>query len=70
MKKEKAYDLGYGCLGNGTTVWNRLEEVNRDYRTVAHISDEGSVKIYDNDLPETAKAEIRRNAATWSASAH
>ncbi len=21
---EKQYDIGFGCLGNGTTVWNRL----------------------------------------------
>ena len=31
------YDLGYGHLGNGLTVWNRLEEVHGDYKTVAHI---------------------------------
>ena len=26
MPQAKAYDLGYGHLGNGLTVWNRLEE--------------------------------------------
>jgi hypothetical protein len=25
-KPEKHYDLGYGTLGNGITVWNRAEE--------------------------------------------
>ena len=39
---EKEYDLGFGYLGNGTTVWNRLEEVDNDYKTIAHISDEGN----------------------------
>ena len=31
---QKAYDLGFGHLGNGLTIWNRLEEVDGDYRTV------------------------------------
>ncbi len=47
----KAYDLGFGFLGNGTTVWNRLEEKDGDYRTVAHISDDGNVSIYDTAMP-------------------
>ena len=47
----KAYDLGFGSLGNGTTVWNRLEERDGDYRTVAHISDDGNVSFYDPDMP-------------------
>ena len=47
----KAYDLGFGSLGNGTTVWNRLEERDGDYRTVAHISDDGNVNFYDHDMP-------------------
>ena len=47
----KAYDLGFGSMGNGTTVWNRLEEKDGDYRTVAHISDNGNVSFYDPDIP-------------------
>ena len=31
MPQAKAYDLGYGHLGNGLTVWNRLEEEHGDY---------------------------------------
>ena len=38
MPQAKAYDLGYGHLGNGLTVWNRLEEEHGDYKTVAHIA--------------------------------
>ena len=35
----KEYELGFGSLGNGTTVWNRLEEEHGDYKTVewAHL---------------------------------
>lgn len=56
--KEKAYDLGYGSLGNGITVWNRLEEKNGDYKTVAHIQQERSVKFYENHMPEEVKQQI------------
>ena len=37
------YDIGYGFLGNGLTVWNRLEEEHGDYKTVAHIDADRSV---------------------------
>lgn len=61
---EKAYDLGYGHLGNGLTVWNRLEEEHGDYRTVAHISTDRSVKIYDDDMPQAVRDEIQHVADT------
>lgn len=61
-KIEKQYDIGYGMLGNGTTVWNRLEEVNHDYKTIAHISVEGDVKYYE-ELPEDIKQGIEKVAA-------
>ena len=47
MPQTKAYDLGYGHLGNGLTVWNRLEEEHGDYKTVAHIAPDRTVTIYD-----------------------
>ena len=31
-------DLGFGHLGNGISVYDRLHEENGDYVTVAHIS--------------------------------
>ena len=74
----KAYDLGFGSLGNGTTVWNRLEERDGDYRTVAHISDDGNVSFYDPDMPpevidrihavaerQHEKAQTIPNPAMW-----
>ena len=58
------YDLGYGYLGNGLTVWNRLEEVYGDYKTVAHINADRSVDFWDDNLPEIIKEQIRQVAAT------
>ncbi|WP_324248488.1 N-6 DNA methylase [Enterococcus faecalis] len=58
------YDLGYGHLGNGLTVWNRLEEVHGDYKTVAHIDPDRTVTFYDAGLPEEIREEIQKIAAT------
>ena len=49
---EKEYDLGYGSLGNGTTVWNRLEDIDTGYKTIAHISEDGTVTLIDKELPQ------------------
>ena len=65
-EKEAAarYDLGYGHMGNGLTVWNRLAEEHGDYKTVAHIAPDRTVTFYDQDMPETVKAQIREIAMT------
>ena len=65
-EKEAAqrYDLGYGHMGNGLTVWNRLEEEHGDYKTVAHIAPDRTVTFYDPDMPEVVKAQIRKIAMT------
>lgn len=57
------YDLGYGHLGNGLTVWNRKEEVDGDYKTIAHIAPDRTVS-YREDLPQHIRAEIEKTAAT------
>ena len=69
VSQEKAvsdveYDLGYGHLGNGITVWNRLEEEFGDYKNVAHISPDRTVTFYDERLPENLRDEIQQVAAT------
>ena len=66
---KEAYDIGYGSLGNGTTVWNRADTDKEagDYRTIAHISNDGTVKFYVEDLPEGVKAEIRDKAVGFTA---
>ena len=61
---EKQYDLGYGYMGNGLTVWNRLEEEHGDYKTVAHIEADRTVTFYDEAMPESVKAQIREVAET------
>ena len=64
MPQTKAYDLGYGHLGNGITVWNRLEEEHGDYKTVAHITPDRTVTIYDEEMPQAVREEIQRIADT------
>jgi antirestriction protein ArdC len=61
---EKQYELGYGHMGNGLTVWNRLEERDGDYVTVAHIAPDRTVTFYDNDMPEDVRARIEQTAQT------
>ena len=51
MPQAKAYDLGYGYLGNGVTVWNRLEEEHGDYKTVAHIAPDRTVRFMMRKCP-------------------
>ena len=64
MPQAKAYDLGYGHLGNGITVWNRLEKEHGDYKTVAHIAPDRTVTIYDEEMPQAVREEIQRIADT------
>ena len=64
MPQAKDYDLGYGHLGNGITVWNRLEEEHGDYKTVAHIAPDRTVTIYDEEMPQAVREEIQRIADT------
>ena len=64
MPPSKAYDLGYGYLGNGLTVWNRLEEEHGDYKTVAHIAPDRTVQFYDEEMPQTVRDQIQRIADT------
>jgi len=54
------YDLGYGHLGNGITVWNRLEEKDGDYATIAHIGLDGELDIHDSDLPPELQINLEK----------
>jgi len=60
----KQYELGYGYMGNGLSVWNRLEEKDGEYVTVAHISPEREITFYDGALPEAVKTKILETAKT------
>ncbi|GLU56475.1 hypothetical protein Dfri01_59360 [Dyadobacter frigoris] len=57
-----AFDLFFGCLGNGTTVSNRKELVNGDYKNIAHISDSGIITYYVKNLPAAVVADIELHA--------
>ncbi len=58
------YDIGYGYLGNGLTVWNRLEQEHSDCKTIAHIDPDRTVTFYEKDLPEEIQKQIQKVAAT------
>ncbi len=58
------YDLGFGHLGNGVTVWNRLELRDGDYKTIAHIAPDRTVTYYEDGLPEGVRARIEEISAT------
>ena len=58
------YDLGFGFKGNGLTVWNRLQEEHGDYKTIAHIASDRTVRFYDQNIPESVKKRIYEVAAT------
>ena len=58
------YDLGYGHMGNGVTVWNRLELRDGDYKTIAHIAPDRTVTYYEDGLLEGMRARIEEIAAT------
>ena len=60
----KKYDLGYGTVGHGLSVWNRLEIVQGDYRPIAHIYADRSIVFFDANLPESVKAQVRKVANT------
>lgn len=62
MKESKQYDIGFGHLGNGITVWNRSEMQYGDYKKIAHISDDGVIKYYDSNIPEDVKDKIEQFA--------
>lgn len=55
----KAYDIGAGQLGNGITFWNRSDEENGDFKTVAHVSNEGKV-TFRSILPKEIQEMIER----------
>ena len=40
------FKLWMGCLGNGITVCNSAVEEHGDYKHIAHISDNGKIKLY------------------------
>lgn len=58
------FELWLGCFGNGITVCNKAVEVNGDYKTVAHISNAGNIKLYvkENYIPREDMKHIEEVA--------
>ncbi len=56
------YDLMFGCLGNGTTVFNKAVEISGDYKKIAHIADYGAITWYEERTPATVKETIINHA--------
>lgn len=60
----KKFELMLCCLGNGVTCCNKAVEVNGDYKIVAHISNEGNIRLYVNEsyIPAQDMEKIRAHA--------
>ena len=52
------YDIGFGSLGNGLSVYNRAKEEHGDYQKVAHINRWRGITWYLKDLPTDIKEQI------------
>ena len=61
---DSKYKLGFGHMGNGMTVWNSLAYENGDYKIVAHIAPDRTVTFYDDEMPESIRAQIIHEAET------
>ena len=61
----KNFKLWMGCLGNGITVCNSAVEESGDYKHIAHISDNGKIKLYvsKNYIPVEDMQRIEQTAA-------
>ena len=62
MKKE--FELFIGYLGNGATVCNKAKQENGDYKTIAHITVAGNIKLYvkPDYIPSDAMKRIEETA--------
>lgn len=61
----KKFELFMCCMGNGTTVCNKAVIEQGDYKTIAHISEHGNIKLYvsENYIPPDAMQKIKSVAA-------
>lgn len=58
------FELFIGYLGNGATVCNKAVQENGNYKTVAHISTAGNIKLYvkDDYIPQDSMIKIKTTA--------
>lgn len=64
VKNSEESPIHFGLLGNGITAYDisRTDNETNDYVTVAHISPEGVVKIYDDRISEKDMSTIQQEA--------
>lgn len=64
VETEKESPIHFGLFGNGITVYDisRTNNETNDYVTVAHISPEGVVKIYDDSISAEDMSRIQHEA--------
>ena len=64
VETEKESPIHFGLLGNGIIAYDisRTDKETNDYVTVAHISSEGVVKIYDDSISEEDMSRIQQEA--------
>jgi len=53
----KVYDVGNSYSRTGMTFWNRAEEINGEYKNIAHIGHDRYVTFYE-PLPREIKEKI------------
>ena len=58
------FELFMCCLGNGVTVCNKAVMQHGDYKHIAHISDNGKIKLYvsENYIPVEDMQKIEQTA--------
>ena len=63
-EKKPESTLHFGLLGNGITVYDtaELDDETHDYPRVAHISEEGNVKLYRDDISPEDMERISEQA--------
>lgn len=63
LTESRESKIHFGLLGNGITCYDVSRTVGGDYPTVAHISNEGNIKYYSDDLSADDKRLIEEQAA-------
>ena len=51
-----------GSKGNGITLWNRNVEKSGDYKSIAHIDNNGKITNYEKRQPKEVTAFIQKIA--------
>ncbi len=57
----RLFEIQSGKLGNGLTFWNKAEQENGDFKTIAHVSNEGKLS-FRSELPQEVREPIEREA--------